>query len=86
MKTILIIQTLIIIAGAYYFYTQMYKKDAEPVIEERVIEEPVTPVVSEASDVTAEATSTVSTELLPIAGPNDAGMEWPTIEGELQAQ
>ncbi len=84
MKIILVIQSLIILAGAYYIYTLAYPaKEVEEVVE-------VAPLpTSTPAAVEVEAATTVetkSTTPAPSAGPNDAGMEWPVFEGELEVR
>jgi hypothetical protein len=84
MKIILVIQSLIILAGAYHIYTLAYPtKEVEEVVE-------VAPLpTSTPAIVEVEATTTVetkSTTPAPGAGPNDAGMEWPVFEGELEVR
>ena len=80
MKIILVIQSLIILAGAYYIYTLAYPaKEVEEVVEVMTLPTS-TPAVVE-----AEATTSIETKSTipaPIAGPNDAGMEWPTLEAQ----
>jgi hypothetical protein len=78
MKIILVIQSLIILVGAYYIYTLAYPtKEVEEVVE-------VAPLpTSTPAAVEIEATATTETKSntpAPSAGPNDAGMEWPTLE------
>ncbi len=84
MKIILVIQSLIILACAYYIYTLAYPtKEVEEVVE-------VAPLpTSTPALVEVEATTTVETEAntpVPSAGPNDAGMEWPVFDGALEVR
>jgi hypothetical protein len=82
MKIILIIQSLIIVAGAYYLFTLNHEvvTEVQPVVVETLPETP-------AATTTDEAVTTRETDVSSdIAGPNDAGMEWPTIEGELEVR
>lgn len=84
MKIILVIQSLIILAGAYYIYTLAYPtKEVEEVVEVAPLGTS-TPAAAE-----IEATTTVETKTnapVPSAGPNDAGMEWPVFEGDLEVR
>lgn len=79
MRIILIIQTIIIAAAAWYIYTLRTTPVQEPMKTEEL------PMVAEV----ATATPVASEDMPPVAtntdesvsaGPNDAGMEWPTIE------
>jgi hypothetical protein len=84
MRIILIIQTLIIIAGAYYFYTEIYSKDsAEPVVREIELPPPATTTEKAPAAEPVAATTSANTT---IAGPNDAGMEWPVLEEDLETR
>jgi hypothetical protein len=86
MKIILVIQSLIILAGAYYIYTlQATTPDAStiPVIEEVV---PVATTTIETKEEVSVEPAVVPQNRAPIAAPNDAGMEWPTLEEDVQAQ
>ncbi len=83
MKIILIIQAIIIVLGAYYIYT-LRQTTEEPVVATPVVTPeplpetpPLTPTTSPIEPVTVES---------EISGPNDAGMEWPIIEGELESR
>ncbi len=84
MKIILVIQSLIILAGAYYIYTLAYPtKEVEEVVEVAPLPTSTAAVVEvEASSVDEVDTSVPA----PNAGPNDAGMEWPIFEGELEVR
>lgn len=84
MKIILVIQSLIILAGAYYIYTLAYPTNEEAEVVEVVPLPTSTPAVVE-----VEATTTVTSDTsapAPSAGPNDAGMEWPVFDGELEVR
>jgi hypothetical protein len=86
MKLILIVQTLIIILGGYYIYT--LSKDS--VVEEEVVIEEVLPVVETRAVATTTATE-VETTSMPVVsedldGPHDQGMEWPTLEEDIQVR
>lgn len=74
-----------ILAGAYYIYKLAYptQKTEAPVVE-------VAPMATttEAESV-IQATTTIETnveESSYSAGPNDAGMEWPILDSEVEAQ
>jgi hypothetical protein len=84
MRLILIIQTIIIAAGAYYIYTLRQQDDmvTESTAETVPVPPPV-PVRTEPAPVAATSTTEVQTG---ISGPNDAGMEWPTLEEEPQSR
>jgi hypothetical protein len=85
MKIILVIQSLIILAGAYYIYTLSH----ETVEQDEVVTKVVPAPTSTPAAVEIEATTTVETKTnapVPSAGPNDAGMEWPVFEGDLEVR
>jgi hypothetical protein len=85
MKIILVIQSLIILAGAYYIYTLSHET-AEP---EVVVNEVIPAPTSTPATIEVEETATVETKAntpVPIAGPNDAGMEWPVFEDDLETR
>ncbi len=84
MKIILVIQSLIILAGAYYIYTLAYPaKEVEEVVEVA----PLPTSTPAAVEVEATSSAEVDTSIpAPSAGPNDAGMEWPVFEGELEVR
>ncbi len=88
MRFILLLQSLVIIAGAYYIYTLRQGGDAS--VESPIGEEVTHDVFEVASTTTPPEAVPIATTTpdLPIAGPNDAGMEWPILEAEqgLQAQ
>lgn len=82
MRIILIIQAIIIVCGAYYIY-QLRQGETAPANQPApspVEREPevVSPPVDIEATTTAEETSQV------IGGPNDAGMEWPIPDEELE--
>ena len=86
MKIILIIQSLIILAGAYYIFLQSREVTT-------VVEMAPTQTLPEREATTTDEVETedVSAEIdaegpAPIAGPNDAGMEWPVFDGELESR
>jgi hypothetical protein len=86
MKLILIAQTLIIILGGYYIYTL----SKGPVVVEEVVPEEVLPVV-ETRTVDTATTTVVETTVAPavsedLDGPHDQGMEWPTLEEDIQVR
>ena len=87
MKTILIIQSIVILAGAYYIYTLRQGEGAkvmEPVVvEEMDIKSDTDTSVATSSE--EEKVADVETKS-EIAGPNDAGMEWPVFEGDLESR
>lgn len=85
MRTILLVQTLIIIAGGYYIYLISHPGEVtSPTVTEEVVVPDTTPAtkkvgVSEAPKIaTTSSSTTVTTDP---QGPHDAGMEWPTLEG-----
>jgi hypothetical protein len=86
MRTIVIVQTLIIIAGAYYIYTLSQAPAPEPEVE-TIQTDPVVPVtpppVVEAAPVVVPATTTVSTDP---SGHSDVGMEFPIIDEGIDLQ
>jgi len=85
MRIIIIVQSLIILVGAYYIYTLVYNDGAQSTAAEQdapaqysdplVIDEPV------AEDQIEESDYTIMTDS-PITGPNDAGMEFPIPDDE----
>lgn len=89
MRIIIVIQSIIIIVGAYYVYTlskgietpEDTDTDSEISIE---VVETITPPSEE--DVTTSETLASSSAELPVLGGNDAGMEYPTIDGEVFPQ
>jgi hypothetical protein len=90
MRTILLVQTLIIIAGAYYVYTLTHPTAVTPVEAPapvvRVEAPKVTPHDSTPQATTTGVTTTTTTTVKTnIGGPHDAGMEWPTLDG-IQSQ
>ncbi len=84
MKIILIIQAIIIVLGAYYIYTLRQSPNESVVVEPVVTPEPL-PETPQPSVPTSTPTEPVPVES-EISGPNDAGMEWPIIEGELESR
>lgn len=84
MRTIIIIQTLIIIAGAYYIYTLSQAPVIAPEPEPVVIEEVVTPVPEPVVETEPEPDmSSVSADL---TGHSDVGMEFPTMDEDVQLE
>ena len=83
MKAILIVQTIIILAAAVYIYLTAYREPTVP-ISEPVTSPSVTTDNGTSSAVVTYSTTvseTTATATIP-AGPNDAGMEWPTLEAQ----
>jgi hypothetical protein len=86
MRTILLIQTLIIVAGGYYIYRISHEAtpaEVVPVVATTTVSvSKVTP--PKAADIVASSTTEVgtsSTVQTNPTGPHDAGMEWPTLDG-----
>ncbi len=77
MRLILIAQTLIILAGAYYIYTLHSVSDLPTNI----------PLSDQPKEIIVPATTSTPTNKgepsvvdMPVATGTDAGMEWPTLE------
>ena len=84
MRLILIIQTIIIVAGAYYIYTLRQSDEiVTPSTASTTPLPPPVPVRAEPAPVEATSSTEVQTD---ISGPNDAGMEWPTLDEEPQSR
>lgn len=89
MRTIIIIQAIIIILGAYYFYMQTQEKVAEPVT---ATEQPVVvPTVRESYTPPTEnppSTSEIdaSTSASGVTGYSDVGMEYPIIDEGMEVR
>lgn len=82
MRTIVIIQSIIILVGAYYIYTLVHNSEPSMVIENN-IEESSNDLISEMveTDTVPVNDVDISTESL-ITGPNDVGMEFPIPDDE----
>ncbi|MFM2424453.1 MAG: hypothetical protein RLZZ70_844 [Candidatus Parcubacteria bacterium] len=81
MRIIIIIQSIVLVLAVYYIYL-LRQDDTKPstdVSAEIVLPPPAVPPlpIEVPADETITATTTPDT---PIAGPNDAGMEFPTLE------
>jgi hypothetical protein len=90
MRTILIIQSLIILAGAYYIYTLAHSTPT-PVDEPAAELLPQTDVSPASVDREDETKETTDDETAPaigttITGPNDAGMEFPIPDDEMMLE
>lgn len=90
MKVIILVQSIIIVLGAYYLYTlreQVSEVPTNATLELMPVIPPnrdgyVPPTEQPPVEVTEASAST--TEM--IGGPNDAGMEYPIQDAELQAR
>lgn len=88
MRTIIIIQTLIILAGAYYFYLQ---SQATPVPVEPTLEATTTPAFLEGYTAPTEnppafenvATTSAESD---ITGHSDVGMEYPIMDEGIEVR
>lgn len=84
MRTILIIQSLIIIAGAYYIYTLSHSREeaTTTVSEPVIIESTEVESADQADDASNEEVETddQASENMPLG--NDIGMEFPTPDSE----
>ena len=89
MKIIIIVQTLIIVAGGYYVYLLNNPK-TEVVIEAPVITMPTPPATG--TDRAGYTSPTSNPPVNPITasssvtGHSDVGMEYPTPDNEIQSQ
>ncbi len=84
MKVILVIQSIIILAGAIYIFTLQQQESADDeVVPAELPPLPPPPVPAPSAD---EAVVPEIPPATDIAGPNDAGMEWPVIESDLEVQ
>lgn len=82
MKIILVIQSLIIIAGAIYIFTLNSNESAMDTSEvTELLPPPPPPPPAAPVDAAIEATTQPTT--MP---PNDAQMEWPIPDGELEVR
>jgi hypothetical protein len=93
MKVILLLQSLIIIVGAVYWYVEIRPAtNVPPNVHKETVGDiqipasttPITPVVS--TDEPEELYNGTSSVQYDPAGPNDAGMEYPTFDPEIQPQ
>jgi len=86
MRTILLVQTLIIIAGAYYVYLLTHPDGVvpaptpAPVVKVEVPKSAPHDIAAPATTTSAPTTSTTTNVKTNIGGPHDAGMEWPTLD------
>ncbi len=89
MKTIIIIQTLIIIAGGYYVYLLNNPK-TEVVVEPSVNTMPAAPAPGTVREGYTPPTSNPPidpvTASSSVTGHSDVGMEYPTLDTEAQSQ
>lgn len=87
MKIILIVQGLIIIAGAYYIYVLRQHDQAVLSTEQTVITESL-PIVATSTPrgYTEDVDRATGTAPVQSTAPNDAGMEWPVIETDYDLQ
>ncbi len=85
MRYILIIQSLLLIGAAYYIYT--LRQSSVPIAPVPTQSLPL-PTYSTTTVIEPPAVATTSTSSVEvdIAGPNDAGMEFPTFDGELEVR
>ncbi len=89
MKVIILIQSIIILLGAYYMYTMSQRVEVvaePPIVEMTPMKVPdtlegYTPPTSNppADETTVESGTTIK-------GPNDAGMEYPVMDGTAEVQ
>lgn len=91
MRTLLIIQSLIIVAGAYYIYTLAHTRDGE--LEKNSGESGVgveiattTEVSDEENQSEATITTPSETDIMDLPLGNDIGMEFPIPDDELDLQ
>lgn len=86
MRIIILIQTIIIIVGAYYVYTlskgAAEQEGADSAISIEVVE---TPAPTSPQEVEAEVSASTTADV-PVSGGNDAGMEYPTLDTEVFPQ
>lgn len=82
MKIILVIQSIIILAGAIYIFT-LQRGSVDDVVVPVDLPPPPPPVPAPSADEVVVPENLPATD---IAGPNDAGMEWPVIESDLEVQ
>lgn len=86
MRIIIIIQSLIILVGAYYIFTL---SQADPVTSNPVL---VTPPQATPNNYVPPSSNPPVVESVPvtasssISGPSDAGMEYPILDSEVHAQ
>jgi hypothetical protein len=88
MRTIIIIQTIIILAGAYYVYQLSQPKEmpASPTLEATTTPaflEGYTPPTENPPPFENVATTTQESD---ITGHSDVGMEYPIMDGELEVR
>lgn len=88
MRIIIIIQTLIILAGAYYLYQQSQPAEmpTTPTLEATTtpaLLEGYTPPTENPPPFDNVATTTVESD---ITGHSDVGMEYPIMDGELEVR
>lgn len=86
MRKIIVLQSLLILAGAYYIYT-LQQSAASPATEIEVIEvsnqSNETAPAAATTDDTVEATTTTEVQSTSdITGPSDVGMEFPIPDDE----
>jgi hypothetical protein len=86
MRTILIVQFLIIIAGAYYLYTLSATQTADVPEEAVIVEVLPAPTTTPAANTVATTTTDTPAVRVDHNGPDDVGMEWPTLEGSGQLE
>lgn len=80
MKIILIIQTIVILVGAYVIYTRVYTQSDETTVPVLIPATTPSSSTTEPIIIDTSATATNAVEAPIIHGPNDAGMEWPTMQ------
>jgi hypothetical protein len=86
MKIILVIQSLIILACAYYIYSLSRETDVPAAVVTEFMPAP-TSTPAEVDEVEASSTTKTNTDTsMPSAGPNDAGMEWPVFDEGVEVQ
>ncbi len=83
MKVILVIQSIIILAGAIYIFTLQQQESVDDVVVPAELPPPPPPAPAPSAD---EAMAPENIPTTDIAGPNDAGMEWPVIEADLEVR
>lgn len=93
MRKIIILQSLLILAGAYYIYTLQQSAVPEETIETEVTEEMSdqgNEVAEEALDTESDSSDTATTTEISsdssISGPSDVGMEFPIPDDEAELQ
>jgi len=85
MRIIILIQTMIILVGAYYVYTLSSISDTKVESDSIISVEVVQPEVVTGTD-EPESLLVPPAEQVPVSRGNDAGMEYPIPDVEFQAQ